>query len=106
MLYPCRNDEIVCFFLLQHAPHRLDIIPRVSPVAFRIQIPQAQFFIEPELDSGDAMADLACDEFQAAARRLMVKEDSAACKKAIALPVIDSQVMCVDFGDPIGTSRI
>src|SRR6266566_2670434 len=45
-----REDVIVGLGLLQDAPHPLDIVARVGPVALRIQITEKQLLLMAKLD--------------------------------------------------------
>ena len=63
-----RDQVVIRVILLEHQPHGMDIVGRVSPVAPRFQVAQAQFVLHPQLDTRHRVGDLARDEFQAAAR--------------------------------------
>ncbi len=61
---------------------------------------------QAELDARDAVGDLAGDELQAAARRLVVEEDAGDGKEVVALAVVDGDVVAEDLGDAVGATRI
>src|SRR4029079_329539 len=71
------DDVIVSLLLLEHPPHRLDVIAGESPVALGVEVPHWQPLLHPELDPGDGVGDLARDELEAAPRRLVVEENPA-----------------------------
>src|SRR5204863_434906 len=58
---------------LEHLPHRLDVLDRITPVALGGQIAHAQLVLETQLDARDRLGDLARDEFAPSARRLVVE---------------------------------
>ena len=55
---------------------------------------------------GDAVGDLAGDELQAAARRLVVEEDPRAGEEVVGLAVVDRDVVAVDLGHAVGAARV
>ena len=71
------DDVVVGRLLLQHQPHRLDVVAGEAPVALGVQVADAQLLLHPELDAGHAVRDLAGHELETAARRLVVEEDAA-----------------------------
>src|SRR5262245_15017389 len=101
-----RDDIIVRLFLLQHHPHGTNIVAGKAPVALGVEIAEPQFLGEPELDLGDALADLASDEFSAAARAFVIEEDAAAAVHAVTFAVIHRNEVAVNFRHAVGASRI
>ena len=73
-----RHHVIVRRFVLQHQPHRADIILRPSPIALVFQIAQNKIGIETSRDPRDRACDLARDEIFSASRRFMVVKNSVA----------------------------
>ncbi len=57
-----RNHVVVGLVLLQHQPHRLDVIAGKSPVAARVQVPERKLPLDAQLDSGSAARNLARHE--------------------------------------------
>ena len=74
---PRSHDIVFGLTLLQHAPHRVDVVAGKSPVAPRIEIAEPQLVRFAQLDAGDGVADLARHELEPAARRFMIEEDAA-----------------------------
>ena len=72
------DHEVVRLVLLEHQPHRLDVVPGVAPVALRVEVAERQLALKPELDRGGAVGDLASHELEAATLALVVEEDSRA----------------------------
>ena len=52
-----RRDHVVLgLALLEHQPHRLDVVAGEAPVALRVEVAEAQLVGEAELDARDAVA--------------------------------------------------
>src|SRR5207244_12957375 len=58
------NHVVVGPGLLQHLPHRADVVSGKSPVAVRVEVADRQRVVEAELDARDAVADLPRDELE------------------------------------------
>ena len=70
------DDVVGRLVLLQHQPHRLDVVAREPPVTLRLHVAEPQLLREPELDPSHPVADLAGDKFQSSTRTLVVKKYS------------------------------
>jgi hypothetical protein len=57
-----RLDIIVGPLLLQHQPHRLDVIAGEARVALRFEVAEDELVLQSELDAGGAAGDFARDE--------------------------------------------
>ena len=68
---PGGHDVVIRPPLLQHEPHRPNVITGVTPVAPGIQVAKAQLLAQAQLDARDAVADLARHELEAAAGRVV-----------------------------------
>ena len=62
-----RQHPVVGGLVLEDAPHALDIVAGMAPVAPGVEIAEPQAVLQPELDRGHRAADLAGDEGLAAA---------------------------------------
>src|SRR5271168_3471944 len=82
------DHEVVGLRLLQHEPHRFNIVAGKSPIPLRINISEAELRFLTEVDAGNRIGYLASYEFNASKRRLMVEEDSAGCMQVEALAII------------------
>ncbi len=71
-----------------------------------IQIAEPKLTGLPVLDTCYSVADLAGYELFPSSWRLVIKENARTSKDIVAFPVIDGEVMRVDFGDPVRASRI
>ena len=102
-----RSDHVVLGLVaLQHAPHRVDEVGRVTPVAARVEVAEHQLRRQAQLDRGGRVGDLAGDELEAAAGALVIEEDPRAGVEAVALPVVDRYEVRVDLGDAVGAAGI
>src|ERR1035437_700528 len=70
------DDVVVGLVLLQHAPHRVDVVAGEAPVAVRMQVAEPQFARAAELDARDSVGDFARHELEAAARALVIDRKS------------------------------
>src|SRR5215216_6562394 len=61
------DHEVVGLLLLEHQPHRLDVVLGVAPVALGVQVAELELVALAELDRGRVPGDLAGHELQPAA---------------------------------------
>ena len=61
-----RDHEVVGLIGLEHQPHRLDVVGRVSPVALGVEVPEVELVLQPGGDPRHGSGDLAGDERLAA----------------------------------------
>ena len=87
------DDVVVGRVLLQHQPHRADVVARESPVALRVEIAEAQHVRQAELDARHAVGDFAGDELEPAPRRFVVEQDAGDGEQPVALAVVDGDVV-------------
>src|SRR5215208_7062756 len=85
------QHEIVAFAELHNSPHPLDVLRRISPIAFCVEIAEEQFLLDALLDGSDCSGNFAADESFAAARAFMVEQNAIAGAKAIALTIVNSR---------------
>ena len=64
------DDVVAGLVLLEHQPHRLDVVAGEAPVALGVEVAEGQLRLVPELDLGDPVGDLPRHELEPAARRL------------------------------------
>ena len=91
------DDVVVGLALLEHQPHRLDVVAGKSPVARGVEIAEEQLVGPSQLDAGDAVRDLARDELEPAPRRLVVEEHAGNGKQVVAFAIVDRDVVREDF---------
>ena len=92
------DDVVVGPLLLEHQPHRLDVIAGESPVAFRLEIAEEELVLEAELDPGGRPGDLPGHEGLSAAGGFVVEEDAVGGKEVVRVPVVADDVVCVNLG--------
>src|SRR5262249_59550727 len=73
---PRREKRLTRLGLRQSPPHSLNIVSRMAPIAFGIQIPKKKRFLSTELNSCDCTANFSGDESLAADRAFMIEQDS------------------------------
>ena len=98
------NDVVAGILLLEHAPHDFDILGRVAPIPFRVEIPKEEFVLFTGLDCRDGLGDLSGDKSFASSWALMVEENAVTGPKAIALSIVNGHPIGVDFGGGVGAS--
>ena len=82
------DHVIVRLRLLQHQPHRLDVVAGIAPVALRVEIAQPQRRLQTGLMRATTAVILRVTKFSAAPRRLVIEQDAVAGVHAIALAVV------------------
>src|SRR5688572_22412039 len=66
VLLAARNDVIVGHRLLEHEPLHLHVVPRMTPVALRLEVADVEAFLQAKTDARQSARDLAGDEGLAA----------------------------------------
>src|SRR6185436_16401454 len=102
-----RGDDVVLGArLLEHQPLRFDVVPRMSPVAPRVQVADVEAVLHTQGDARKRPRGLARDEGFPADRRLVVEEDAVAREHAVGLAVVHRDPVGVELGHAIGRARI
>src|SRR5256712_7850945 len=105
-LDPGGDDVIIGPVLLQHHPHRFDVVFGVAPIALGIEISEPESCGALGEDGGDTTGDLARHEVLAATPRLVIEEDAAAGGHVVGLAVIDRRPVRLDRGHAITAARM
>ena len=100
------NHVVVGDVLLQHQPHRADVVAGKPPVALRVEVAERQMIGLPQLDLRHAVGHLAGDELEPAPRRLVIEEDSRDRVDAVALAIVHRDVVAEDLRHAVGAARI
>ncbi len=100
------DDVVVGGVLLQHAPHGVDIVAGVSPVAFGVKVAERDGVLDSEFDACEGVCDFAGNEFDAALGPFMVEEDAGAGVEVVGLAVVHGHVVTEDFGDAVGGAGV
>ena len=101
-----RDHVVVGLLVLQHPPHRLDVVRRISPVAPGIEVAHRQARLKPELDASHAVGNLPGDELETAPRRLVVEEDAAHREEAIRFAIIHGDEVSVGLRHAVRRARV
>ena len=105
MAFAAADDVVVRLRRLEHHVHRADVVAGVAPVAFGVEVAEQELVLLAELDARGRLRDLARHELRPAARRLVVEEDAAAGEDAVALAVVDGDVVPVHLRDAVRAAR-
>ncbi len=100
------NHVVVRRVLLQHQPHRFNVVAGKAPVAFGVEVAKAQFLRQAELDASDAISHLACDELSATPWAFMVEQDAGNAVHVVAFTIVHRDPVAIDLGHPIRATRI
>ncbi len=83
------EHKIVAFVPLKNSPHPLDVFQTITLVAFRVEVPQKQFVLQPVLDRAHGAGNFPADRCFAASWAFMVEQNAIVRAKPIALEMID-----------------
>src|SRR5262252_1724387 len=100
------DDVIVGLVVLQHHPHRLDVVAREAPVALGVQVAEVQLLLQPVANAGGGPGDLAGDERDPAPRRFVVEEDAAGDEHPVRLAVVLGQLVGEHLGARVRAARL
>ena len=100
------NDVVFGLRLLEHEPLRVNVVPRVAPIAQRIEVAEVKTLVETGLDAGKTPRDLARHERLAAYGRLVIEQDAVAGKEAVRFAVVDRDPIRIHLGGGIRRTRI
>ena len=90
------KDEIIRHGVLEGAPHALDVLGGVTPVAFGVEIAKFEDFVGAGLNAGNGGCDFASDEAFAAPGRLVIVEDAADHEHAVGFAIDAAEITETD----------
>src|SRR6478672_10961705 len=99
------QHEVVAFAELHNSPHPFDVLRRVSPIAFCVQVAEEQFRLHALLNGSDCARNFAADESFAAPRAFMVEQNAIAGAKAVALSIVNGRPVRKNLRHAVRTSR-
>ena len=105
MRFVCRQNEIVSRGFLHDSPHSLDVLRRVAPVAFGIEIAKEKLLLQSQLNRCDRSSDFSGHKGLAASRTFVVEKDAIAGRKPVTLAVVHRRPIREHLGDAIWTAR-
>ena len=100
------DDVVVGLLLLEHEPHRADVVAGEAPIALGVEVAHDEFLLQAFLDARGSQGDLAGHERLAAPRAFVVEQDSGAGKEAVSFAIIDRLPVGVKLGTGVGTARV
>src|SRR5688572_23323037 len=101
-----RNYIIVRGVLLEHEPHGPHVVSSKPPVTACFEVAQTEVAGQSELDAGYALGDLAGDELDAAAGRLVVEKNSRYGEQPVTLAIIHGDVMTEHLRHAVRAARV
>src|SRR5438874_181438 len=101
-----RQNIIVRLGLLQNAPHAIDVIARVSPIALGIEVSQKEPVLKTQMDCRDRARDFPRHKGLGPGRSLMVEQDSIRGMYSVGFSVIDRDPVSVKLGGGVRRARI
>src|SRR4030095_4746703 len=99
------QHEVVAFAELDNSPHPFDVLRRISPIAFCVQVAEEQFLLHALLNGSDCSRNFAAEKRFAAPRAFMVKHDAVAGAETVALPIIHGCPIRKNLGYTIWAAR-
>jgi hypothetical protein len=100
------HDVVVRLGLLEHQPHRLDVLGREAPVAAGVEVAEVELGLGAGEDRRDPAGDLPRHERGAATWRLVVEQDAVRRVEVVCLAVLDGHPVGEDLRHGIRTARI
>ena len=101
------SDDVILGLLgLEHAPHGVDEVGGVAPVALGVEIADVQPVLVTVPNPCRRQRDLAGDEVLAPARRLVVEQDTVDREQPVGLPVVPGKMERKDLGSRVRAPRI
>src|SRR5579862_9214175 len=100
------NAVVIGMILLQHSPHRGDVIAGMAPVAPGIQIAKSQLAAQAKFDPGSMGSNLSGHKLKSAPRAVVIEQYPSRRMQAIGFPIISSQVESGHLGHAINRTRV
>src|SRR5262249_15587143 len=101
-----REDVIITGWLLQHHPHRFNIVPSKAPIPLGIEIPKIEHVELTMLDPSERHRDLPGDKFLSTKWRFMIEENPGTRVSAEIFAIIDGHPMAVQLSYGIRATRV
>src|SRR6476661_7992567 len=99
------QHEVVALAELQNSPHPFDVLRRISPITFCIQVAEEQFLLHTLFNGSDCARNFAADESFTAAWTFMVEQNAIAGAKAVALPIVNGRPIRKNLCHAVRTPR-
>src|SRR6266849_10408847 len=92
-------------WLLQHKPHRLDVVACVAPVAPGIEVTKTKLPGQSQFNPCGRVRDFPSHEIKRSSRALMVEQNTRTCKQSMNLAIISRDPLGVRLCHSIGVAR-
>ena len=101
-----RDHVVLGVVSLEHQPHRFDVVLRVAPVAFGVEVAEAQLFDDrPSLIAAACQVILRVTNSSPRRGALVVEEDPGGRMQPVGLAVVDGDEVPVRLRDAVGRAR-
>src|ERR1700761_7589269 len=97
----CEN-VVASLRLLEYSPHAFDIVARMTPVAFGVEVAEIEPLGAAVMNRGDSARDFSRHESLAACRSFMVKEDAVGSVKPVCFSIVHSDPVGIELRYSIG----
>jgi len=105
MRFSCCHDIIIHRVVLQHQPHRMDIILCAAPIPFAFQVPEHKLCNEPSRNARSRTRDFASHKVLRAPRRLVIVKNAVADKQPVGFAINSRQLRGERLGAAVRTRR-
>ena len=100
------DDVVVGRRVLQHHPHRLDVVAGKPPIPLGVEVAEVELLVEPMPDARGSPGDLPGDERDPTARRLVIEQDAAADEHPVRFAVVLAELVGEDLGASVRAARL
>ncbi len=105
MRFSCCHDIIIRRVVLQHQPHRMDIILCAAPIPFAFQVPEHKLCNEPSRNARSRTRDFASHKVLRAPRRLVIVKNAVADKQPVGFAINSRQLRGERLSAAVRTRR-
>merc|ERR1712127_1075889 len=106
MSLPSGQHIIIGGVILEHHPHALDIVTRMPPITFRVDVTKIEAFIKSLADARNCDGDLTRDEGGTTTGRLVVEENAVGQVHTVGFTVVNQNPEGVLLRDSIGRTGV
>src|ERR1700745_3612216 len=98
-------DIVIGSWLLQHKPHRLDVVACIAPVASGIEVAKTKLLGQSHFNLCGSERDFRSHEIKSSSRTLMVEQNTGTRKQSMTLAIISRDPLGVCLRHSIGVAR-
>ena len=92
--------------MLQHHPHRFDIISGKSPVTLRLEVAEIEILLQSDLNPRERASDLARHKRFAPSRRFVVEQHAVRKMQAVGFAIVHNVPVRRNLAHRVGTARV